>query len=126
MSFSLIGTLLTAGAAFILLAASGGGVGLIHGHVTATGCPGNPSRNSPDWGCSTGPLANEPIEFVTTSGLIVGETTTGSDGSYDVILPAGDYHVLYPDLGTDFQREVHVDGWRIVQRDFWLWIDTNA
>lgn len=126
MSLSLISTLLTAGAAFILLAASGDGVGLVHGYLTETGCPGNPPRNSPDWGCSTRPLANEPIEFVTTSGLVVGETRTGLDGSYTAILPAGYYDVLYPDLGADYEEQVNVDGWRIVQRDFWVWMDTNA
>ena len=126
MSLSLISTLLTAGAAFILLTASGDSLGFVHGHLTQWGCPGNPPRDSLNWGCSTSPLANEPIQFVTMSGLIVGETTTGSDGSYNVILPAGYYHVLSPALGTDFEGEVYVDGWWSVQRDFSVWLPVNG
>jgi len=69
-------------------------------------------------------LPNQPIEFRTYAGVPVGWTTSAPDGSYALILPAGQYRV-FGDTGpyTDAEGEVTVYGWRIVHQDVVLWLE---
>jgi hypothetical protein len=81
--------------------------GYVHGRVFVGGCGGNAPAGRPDE-CSYPVAPNQRIVFRSDIGIPMGSATSGDDGSYAMVLPAGHYHIFAPNLSSSYSSEITI------------------